>query len=127
MPTATSHISCVLRCSGISLVHAGTISNRAIFIYTFSPEQRLNLMDRKIPYNSFVSLHQHITSTIFLYLFSCLLVCTLVKLFFNLCFLGPPLLIAFVSLNKFIIIVILIIITPYFYLLMRYKPVRNIF
>ena len=35
MHTAASHISCILRCFGISLIQHGTDAYKDIFIYTF--------------------------------------------------------------------------------------------
>ena len=40
---ASLHTLCVLRRSGISIIHRGT----AIYIYTFRPERGSNFMDRK--------------------------------------------------------------------------------
>ena len=94
-------------------------------------------MDRKRPSDAFTRLHQHITSTIFLSLFSCLLVYTHSTILMDarqwaltfslLCFLGPLFLIAFVPVNTFIIIIvaILIVITPNFYLLLCHEPIWN--
>ena len=50
-----------------------------------------------------------------------------VGVLFYLCFMSPAFLITIVPLHKLIIITIVIVIMPYFYLLMCYKVIRNIF
>ena len=130
MHTALSHISFVLRCSGTSFIHSWTFTNRDILINTLSPGE-VKIYSEVVILCQIILKQLSVISTAS----SRLLTCTnpshdqdakrqarVLLLFVPS---GPAFLMAFVPLDKLIIIAIVIVSVPYIYLFLCYKPIRD--